>query len=131
MSADWVPGAVVAAFMSGVGALLSWRVASSKREGTEDSELSRLDKEDTGLRGEIRDLRADLRANSAALQKVSDLAIALQSRQDVVNVMNAKTLEAITNKQDAQGGMLASHAATLRYIEAEMGKAQGNGGGVR
>lgn len=116
MSADWVPGAVVAAFMSGVGALFNWRIASSKREGTEDVTLAQLDKQDGGLRGELAALRVDLKENSSALTKVSDLAIALQSRQDVVNIMNAKTLEAVTNKQDAQGALLSDHGATLRIL---------------
>ena len=120
MSADWVPGVVAGAFMSGVGSLLAWRVASSKRDGEVDTELSHLDrdasKEGTTLRDELRNLRTDLKENSAALQKVSDLAIALQSRQDVVNVMNAKTLEAIAVKQDNHGALLSDHGATLRIL---------------
>ena len=116
MSAEWLPGAAVAAVMSGVGALLSWRVASAKQEGSGESEIKQLEHESTGLRQDIRDLRDDLRSGAAELRALNSMLVKLQASQDVVNVMNAKAMEAIAKKQESHGETISDHAATLRIL---------------
>ena len=116
MSADWVPGAVVATIMSAAGSLLSWRVASAKREGMADAELSRLNEKDSGLREDIQGLRVDLRDSTQTIQKTSDLLIALQARQDVVNAMSAKALESFSARQDELSRQVGDHGRTLAIL---------------
>lgn len=112
MTWDWTPGAAIAA----LGSYFSWRVASAKREGTEDATFKSLDKEDAGLRQDIRDLRDELRSTATELRSVGALALKLQASQDVVNVMTAKALEGISRKQDEQAATIASHGGTLELL---------------
>ena len=115
--ADWVPGAGVGVVMSAVGGLLAWRIGSAKKEGRDGATLKQLDTEDRGLRQDIRDLRDELRSSTKELQKVSDLALAFKSSQDVVNVMQSKATEAVVRKLDEHAAVLQDHSGTLRILQ--------------
>jgi hypothetical protein len=116
MSADWLPGAAVAAVMSGVGSLLSWRVASAQKEGRGETEIRQLESEGTGLRQDIRDLREDLRAGAAEMRSLNALVIKLQASQDVLNHMQAKALDAICQRQEEHGRLIADNAKSMAIV---------------
>ena len=112
MTWDWAPGAALAA----IGSLLSWRVASAKTEGSTGTEVRQLERDGSGLRQDIRDLRQELRDGASELRSLSAMLLKLQASQDVVNVMNAKALEAISRKQDGIADIVSDHSATLRIL---------------
>jgi hypothetical protein len=116
MSADWMPGAAVAAVMSGVGALLNWRVASAKKEGRGETEIKQLETEGTGLRQDMRDLREDLRAGAAEMRSLNALVIKLQASQDVLNHMQAKALDAICAKQEEHAKLIGDVFQSMAVV---------------
>ena len=116
MSADWMPGAAVAAVMSGVGALLNWRVASAKKEGRGETEIKQLETDGTGLRQDMRDLREDLRAGAAEMRSLNALVIKLQASQDVLNHMQTKGLESVVRKQEEHGALLNDVCGSMRIV---------------
>ena len=114
---DWVPVAGVGVIMSTATGLLAWRIGSATKEGQDGATLKQLDTEDRGLRQDIRDLRDELRSSTKELQKVSDLALAFKSSQDVVNVMQSKATESIAKKLDEHADIINDHSATLRILQ--------------
>lgn len=116
MSWEFLPGAAAGAVMSGIGALLSWRIASAKTEAADDKDLHQLKDEGRGLRQDIRDLRQELRDGASELRSLNAMLLKLQASQDVVNVMNSKALESLALKQVAHAEAISDHAATLKIL---------------
>lgn len=105
LDTGWIPSAGVGVGASIVAWLLSWRVNTVRGE-------ERLD----GMRQDLRELKEDFRDGMAEVRSFADASARLQSSQNVVNSVTAKTLEAITDKQDRIETTVADHTASLRLL---------------
>lgn len=102
---SWIPSAGVGIVASIVAWVLSWRINTVRSE-------ERLE----GIRQDLQDLKGDFRAGMAEVRSFADASARLQSSQGVVNVVTAKGMEAITEKQDKMESCLADHTSTLRLL---------------
>ena len=105
MANDWIPGAGVGVVGSIVAWLLSWRIATAR--GEERLEAMRVD---------LRDLKEDFRSGMNEVRSFADATARLQSSQNVVNTVTAKSMEAMCDKQDKIEATVADHTATLRLL---------------
>lgn len=112
----WEPG-VGMGFLGSIGAwLLSWRVSAAKQEGQAKADAVRIQERDDGFREDIRGLRDELRDGVAELRAVSAVTSKLQASQDVVNQVTARTLESIISKQDAHAEKIADHTSAIKLL---------------
>jgi hypothetical protein len=105
MPSDWIPGAGVGVLGSVVAWLLSWRIATARGE-------ERL----AAMQTDLRDLKDDFRAGMSEVRSFADATARLQSSQNVVNSVTAKSIETMCDKQDKLESTVADHTATLRLL---------------
>jgi hypothetical protein len=109
MSTDWIPGAAVGVVSGFLSWLLGWRINSAKGDAQSEERLS-------GMQADIREIRDDFKAGMIEVRSFADLAARLQSSQNVVNQVTAKSLESICEKQERIESTVADHTATLRLL---------------
>jgi len=116
MDGSWIPSAGVGIVASIVAWVLSWRINTVRGE-------ERMD----GMRQDLRDLKEDFRSGMTEVRSFADATARLQSSQNVVNSVTAKTLEAMAEKQDKLEACVADHTSTLRLLtEVVMSKREAN-----
>lgn len=112
----WMTG-----LLSGVGGTAivqwwNWWRSDARKDGKAEAEKQRIDERDHDVRADLRDLRDDFRTAINEFRQASTDMAKLQSSQNIVNAMSAKTIEALATKQDAHAEKIADHAATLRLL---------------
>lgn len=112
----WVPGVIVSAILSVIGA---WRAVKTALDKV-DKKVAVLEARHANARRDDRELSLDLKDAIREIRTVATDVKVIVAEQSVINKVTANTLDSITKKLDVHDHMIAEHAQQLMLMRELM-----------